>query len=197
MGGWIQKNTSGGMRSVGRIATKNAGLVGHGNVMQNLSADEEETETAYGNGDSTSTLYRNVEDNPRGIPFTVTGDSGNITSARVRLKESSTNNAHDAQVLIYDNSGNYLGASDVLENGVTTTVGYVDFTFTTPVAVTSSSTYRAYAWADAAGTGDLYLAYEDETSAGRGFAATWPTYPDPESSSVHNRNYAVEVTVTG
>ncbi|MEW8027842.1 MAG: hypothetical protein AB2806_08895 [Candidatus Thiodiazotropha sp.] len=146
----------------------------------------------WGNNASAATATRNIESEGRGIEIAV-GEAGNITSSRAKLSDGVAN-AHDCKMEIYDNAGNHLGSSDVLENGVAASLGYVDFIFSTPVAV-DNETIRAYVWGDNLGSG-LNLAYDG--GAGRNFQglATYPTPPDPDGSGADSRYYAVSVTVT-
>lgn len=148
--------------------------------------------STWGNNSSTSTATRNIESEGRGIEIAV-GEAGNITSGRAKLSDGVAN-AHDCKMEIYDNTGNHLGSSDVLENGVSTSLGYVDFTFSAQIPV-DNETIRAYAWGDNLGSG-LNLAYDG--GSGRNFQglATYPTAPDPDGSGTDGRYYAVSVTVT-
>lgn len=146
----------------------------------------------WGNNASASSATRNIESEGRGIEIAV-GEAGNITSGRAKLSDGVAN-AHDCKMEIYDSAGNHLGSSDVLENGVSTSLGYVDFTFSTQIPV-DNETIRAYAWGDNLGSG-LNLAYDG--GSGRNFQglATYPTAPDPDGSGADGRYYAVSVTVT-
>ncbi|MEW8105050.1 MAG: cadherin repeat domain-containing protein [Candidatus Thiodiazotropha endolucinida] len=146
----------------------------------------------WGNNASAATATRSIESEGRGIDIAI-GEAGNITSGRAKLSDGVAN-AHDCKMEIYDNAGNHLGSSDVLENGVATSLGYVDFTFSTQIPV-DNATIRAYAWGDNLGSG-LNLAYDG--GAGRNFQglAAYPTAPDPDGSGTDGRYYAVSVTVT-
>ncbi|MEW7988455.1 MAG: hypothetical protein AB2799_21910, partial [Candidatus Thiodiazotropha sp.] len=146
----------------------------------------------HGNYGSTATATRNIESEGRG-PDIAINEAGNITSGGARVSDGVAF-AHDSKMEVYDNAGNHLGSSDVLENGVDATLGDVTFTFSTPIPV-DNETVRAYVWGDNLGSG-LNLAYDG--GSGRNFQglATYPTPPDPDGSGTDGRYYAVWVTVT-
>ncbi|MEW8025536.1 MAG: cadherin repeat domain-containing protein [Candidatus Thiodiazotropha sp.] len=146
----------------------------------------------HGNHGSTATATRSIESEGRG-PDIAINEAGNITSGGARVSDGVAF-AHDSKMEVYDNAGNYLGSSDVLENGVDATLGDVTFTFSTPIPV-DNETVRAYVWGDNLGSG-LNLAYDG--GSGRNFQglATYPTPPDPDGSGTDGRYYAVWVTVT-
>ncbi|MEW8064178.1 MAG: hypothetical protein AB2797_13765, partial [Candidatus Thiodiazotropha sp.] len=153
----------------------------------------------WGNTSSTSNDTRNVANNFRGIPVTI-NETGNITSISARIAESTTANEHNWKAEVYDDGGggnpNHLGSSDVVSN-VGTTLGYVTFTFTTPVAVTSGNTYHIVIWSDTGSSNSNIVFDAGSGLDAGGFHQTYPTPPDPWTlQQADARTYAVYASVT-
>jgi hypothetical protein len=152
----------------------------------------------WGNTTSTATDYRTVNNNFRGIEITI-NETGNITSVHARVAESTTANEHNWKAEIYDDSANpvHLGSSDVVST-VGTSIGWVEFAFSTPVAVTSGNTYHVVLWSDA-GSSEARLMHDSGAGiTAAGLHQTYPTPPDPWTSQYTDaRYYSVYVTVSG
>ena len=152
----------------------------------------------YGNTASASGDYAGCDGLPRGIEITI-GEDGNITSVWARVFEGTSNYEHTMRALIYDASDNFLGESDEIQT-ITTTGGWFEFPFTTPVAVSDTDVIQAYVWGNYTGN-DLNIYRDSGTGYHDNNFPTYPTYSDPINPSsdgtAHYWGIYVEVTAAG
>lgn len=148
--------------------------------------------STQGNDASTATGTRDIQSEGRGIDITF-NEVGEITAGRAKLVDGVAL-SHDAKLEVYDSAGAHLGSSDVLENGIASTLGYFNFTFTTTIPI-DNETVRTFAWGDNTG-GSLGIAYDGGAGRNFGGGATFPTPPDPHGGGTDGRYYAISLTVT-
>lgn len=92
---------------------------------------------------------------------------------------------------IYDTSDNLLGQTQEITAG--SGAGWYTASFTVPVAVTNTTTYRLVAWAN--GSFQCTIARASETGVGRFRGLTYTAnFPDPGGTTTNNFRYSIYAT---